>query len=413
MAQGNWPSTGGGGGATTYAALTDAASVDLPGINTPLAAALEAAGGPTQLDPVDYLDENFSDFSSGVVDTTQEPYNSTATEGQSVICAYPDTPADAGIWVLGDVTDPAAVPVTRRADALVGTTFTKGQVIRVGSSIPPSTFARCLPDDASYTNWQDTGVVGTDILQFDPCNDGGEASIASGPASTATGIASVASGFSSTASGNNSIASGSYSTASGSHSIASGDSSTASGDYSIASGNGSVASGNGSVASGSYSVASGPFSIANGNGSKARVYGAEALAASMLNTPGDAQVGRYVLLYMTADSTPTKVLAGYSEDLVLPDNASFDFSGRLVAREPATGDSKCWKFEGLIKRGADASTTTLVGAVTPVAGDSGASAWTIAVTADTSAGALAVTVTGEADKTIQWVCSVNTVETIG
>jgi hypothetical protein len=355
-----------------------------------------SSGAP--LDPVDYLDENYSDFSSGVVDTTQDPYNSSATEGQSVICAYPSTPADAGIWVLGSLTAPAAVPVTRRADALAGTTFTKDQVIRVANSTPPSTFARCLPYDPGYNNWQDSGVVGVDSLEFSLGND-------SGTNSTASKAGAIASGTNSTASGVGSTASGVNSTASGAYSLASGDGSTASGVNSISSGGYAISSGN-------YTVASGEFSTASGESSTARVAGSEAHALGAFAVSGDAQSGRYVLKALTADNTPAKVLA-YTENLVLPDNVSFAFNGQLIARQPATGDTKSWKFEGAIKRGADASTTSLVGAVTPVAGDSGASAWTVEVTADTTAGALAVTVTGEADKTIQWVCVVNTVETIG
>jgi hypothetical protein len=341
-------------------------------------------GGSTTIAPVDYLDENFSDFSSGFVDTTVAPYNSAATENQSVICAYPNTPADAGIWVLGVMTDPEAVPVTRRADALAGTVFTQGQVIRVGSSTPPSTFARCQPYDSDYDNWQDSGVVGVNAIEFERGSNGGYYAIASGRRATASGA----------------------------HSTASGDYSIASGNFSIASGDHSIASGANSIASGDYSTASGESSVASGYASTARVASSEAQAAGAFATPGDAQCGRYVLKVLSADNTPTKVLA-IDEDLWLPNNASFAFNGQLIAREPATADSKCWKFEGLIKRGVGDATTSLVGAVTPVAGDSGATTWTVEVTADTTAGALAITVTGEADKTIQWVCVVNTVETIG
>jgi hypothetical protein len=49
-------------------------------------------------------------------------------------------------------------------------------------------------------------------------------------------------------------------------------------------------------------------------------------------------------------------------------------------------------------------------AINRVASTSGASAWTIALTADTTNGGLAVTVTGAASTTIRWVASVNTVE---
>jgi hypothetical protein len=493
--------------------LTNEFSAD----GSPLTLGSDGGATTTTIAAVDYLDQNFGDFSSGVVDTTTNPYNNTATQGQSTLCGYPNTPADSGIWVLGSMTDPAAVPVTRRADALAGTTFQKGQVIRVGSSIPPSKFARCQPYDASYYNWQDTGVLGTHVLEFAPGNDSGYlatasggnatasgdfstasgqgsiasgiesvasgasstasgpgsiatgnaatasggASIASGANATASGISSTASGYASQASGSGSIASGNSSTASGENSIASGQNSVASGDCSIASGDhatasgvcsiasgasgndptvasgansiasgqgstasganaiasglNSVASGQGAVASGSASIASGQASTASGEWSHARVLGCEAHASGAFALAGDAQAGRYVLMHDTTGAGSATLLAAASAALVLPDNASFAFSGRVIAREPATGDTKSWKFEGAIKRGPGVGTTALVGAVTPseVAADTGASAWTIAVSADTGLGALAVIATGEADKTIQWVCAVSTVETAG
>lgn len=414
----------GGGGPIAFTDLTDADSVDLPALNTPLAASLVVASG--SLAHVDYLDENYCDFSTGVVDTTQDPYNSLATEGQSVVCAQPTGPADAGIWVLGSIANPEAVPVTRRSDVAVGVTLTKGQEVRVGSSTPPFAFARCMPYDPEYNNWQDAGVVGTDILEF-TLGSNKQYSVASGYQSEASGDGSTASGFLSVASGDYSIASGRQSAASGwgsialgAYSVASGDSSIAiggdaSGGSSVAIGDSSTASGDRSVAIGAYSVASGAHSVARGRETEARVLGSETCGSSgKFITVGDAQCAHYALKTQTSDATPTMVSSGV-EYLVLPNNASFHFTGHLVARQPTTGDSKSWKFEGLIKRGANAAATALVAAVTPsaVAGDAGASAWEIAVTADTTNGALAITVTGEAAKNIQWVCGVDTVETFG
>jgi hypothetical protein len=45
-----------------------------------------------------------------------------------------------------------------------------------------------------------------------------------------------------------------------------------------------------------------------------------------------------------------------------------------------------------------------------IAASSGATAWTIALTADTTNGGLAVTVTGAASTTIRWVSSISTTE---
>jgi hypothetical protein len=70
-----------------------------------------------------------------------------------------------------------------------------------------------------------------------------------------------------------------------------------------------------------------------------------------------------------------------------------------------------WSFEGGIKRGASAAATTLIQSViNPVAADAGASSWIVALSADTTNGGLAVTVTGQAATTIRWVCKIETTE---
>jgi hypothetical protein len=57
-------------------------------------------------------------------------------------------------------------------------------------------------------------------------------------------------------------------------------------------------------------------------------------------------------------------------------------------------------------------TTVLIGTpmLNRVAASSGASAWSIAITADTSNGGLAITVTGVAGTTIRWVAKLETTE---
>ena len=63
-------------------------------------------------------------------------------------------------------------------------------------------------------------------------------------------------------------------------------------------------------------------------------------------------------------------------------------------------------------RGAGVGTTVLIGTpqLNRVAASSGATAWSIALTADTTNGCLAVTVTGVAATTIRWVAKIETTE---
>jgi hypothetical protein len=83
----------------------------------------------------------------------------------------------------------------------------------------------------------------------------------------------------------------------------------------------------------------------------------------------------------------------------------------VVAGVTGGGNTKGWTIEGVIKRGANAASTTLVGStVMSSYADVGAATWTIALSADTTNGGLAVTFTGQAATTIRAVCSINTTE---
>ena len=82
-------------------------------------------------------------------------------------------------------------------------------------------------------------------------------------------------------------------------------------------------------------------------------------------------------------------------------------------RADADNESAGWRFSGVIDRNTNAASTALVGAVTATTDAKDSSAWTVAVTADTTNGALIITATGETSKTIRWVAFVRTVEITG
>ena len=87
------------------------------------------------------------------------------------------------------------------------------------------------------------------------------------------------------------------------------------------------------------------------------------------------------------------------------------FKGSVIAGVTGAGNTKGWSIEGVIKRGANAAATTLVGSTVMSAyADVGAAAWTVALAADTTNGGLRVTVTGQAATTIRWVAKVESVE---
>ena len=80
----------------------------------------------------------------------------------------------------------------------------------------------------------------------------------------------------------------------------------------------------------------------------------------------------------------------------------------------AAGDSRFFRAEALVKRGANAAATALAhGAVNASTGDAATAAWALALAADAANGGLAVSAAGEASKTINWVARVLSVEVVG
>jgi hypothetical protein len=220
--------------------------------------------------------------------------------------------------------------------------------------------------------------------------------------------AAVCGGSTSTASGQYSFVGGGLSNvASGSRSsIAGGDTCTASAIYAT------VCGGWQNTSDGNSSLVTGKRSTARGIESNF-VFG----GASLPNL-GNSQASFLVLGVATTDATATVLTsnqnaAGTTNQVILPNNAAYSFSGEVIAGVTGAGNSARWTINGAIKRGANAASTAMVGTptVTMTHNDAGAAAWSVAVTADTTNGGIAVTVTGAAATTIRWVCRIDTTET--
>jgi hypothetical protein len=138
--------------------------------------------------------------------------------------------------------------------------------------------------------------------------------------------------------------------------------------------------------------------------------------APIANSSGVSQGGMLILGVATTDATATALRSNTSaasgtNQVILPNNSAYYFRGEVVSGKTGAGDTKGWSIEGVIKRGADAASTTLVGStVTSLYADAGAATWTIGLTADTTNGGLKVTFTGQASTTIRTVCQVRTTE---
>jgi hypothetical protein len=229
----------------------------------------------------------------------------------------------------------------------------------------------------------------------------------------ATGLYSVSCG------GNSNTASGAYSavvsgqgnTASNTHTfIGGGAFHTASGSYSsVVGGYGNTSTGDSSVVIGGVQGTTRGISgnqVSTGNNN-----------AFGTGTLGGIQSGLLVLGKVTTDATATVLssnnsAASTTNQVILPNNSAYTFKGTLIANVTGGGDTSSWEFRGAIKRGANAASTVLVGTprIDNIGYNAGASTWTFTLTADTTNGGLAITVTGAASTTIRWVAKVETTE---
>ena len=274
------------------------------------------------------------------------------------------------------------------------------------------------------TAWYTTDVrmsgsaaVGVGAVQLGR-NSTGTNSVATAQGAVALGgsYASGANGFSAGITNNTSTYGSQASSA-----IALGYRATASGANSIALSNGS--SSENAVASGSKSImigqgiSSSSASICLGISVFSANYNKTAMCGNTYSNTGqsEGQLGMMPILAVTTDATP-KQLTGANQApqvLYLPtlyNNSAVYFKGTVVARQQASGGtaSAAWTIEGLIRReGTAASTTMITSTVTAV---SNVPAWAIAVSADTTYGAINVTFTGAAATNIRVLCNLQMTE---
>ena len=206
--------------------------------------------------------------------------------------------------------------------------------------------------------------------------------------------------------------------------IGAGISNTASGDIaSIVGGQSNVSSGSRAfVGAGIANTASGASSAIIGGqyGTTRAIEGNHvfpACAVPISSVGGVSQAALLVLAVQTTDATATVLrsntsAAGTTNQVILPNNSAYYFKGYVIANVTGAANGAAWSIEGAIMRGANAASTVLIDtpSVNRVACSAGATAWVVAVTADTTNGGLAVTVTGVASTTIRWVCKLETTE---
>lgn len=172
------------------------------------------------------------------------------------------------------------------------------------------------------------------------------------------------------------------------------------------------------IGGGTYNVASGNSSTIPG-GNRATTNRLLGLLAYGFygNDQGQNQMAFWGGRLNTADATATRITANATaasatNQLVLRNSSAFRVRGTVVARNISSNDAKEWTFEALIKRGANAAATSIVGTptLTSTFADAAVASWAIAISADTTNGALAITGTGAASTSIRWTAVVHSIE---
>lgn len=227
-------------------------------------------------------------------------------------------------------------------------------------------------------------------------------SYASGSDSFAAAIADNTSTYG--AKGANSLALGNFANSTGSNSIAIGFAS-----------NSTQAS---SIALGRNASATQDAAVALGYGSYSNTFGKLSYASNTFTTSADgsSQYGLCVLRRVTSDATATVLTTNAASpstinQVILPNNSTYTFRIQVVAMQQAAGGTNTagYSFEGVIRRGANAAATVLKNSTATIIQED-VSGWNCVLSADTTNGGLAITVTGAAATNIRWVATVQTTE---
>lgn len=254
------------------------------------------------------------------------------------------------------------------------------------------------------------------------CTAGGQYSISGGYNNSASAYQTTAIGASCTASNTNSTAIGYRCKATGDTSLVLGgyyySDSTASGQNSVVLGFG-TASSNFATALGSSNTASGTYSTAIGYGSNTfGVSGRIAMSGNIFTSGGDAQKSIVRMGRRTTDATLTTLttdngaLISVDTQLTLQNQQLIRFKGTLTGKQSGSTNVGVWDIDGVIVRGANAGTTTLVGTPTITAVTNLNSWGTPTITADTTNGCLKIEVQGLAGTNIQWLAILDTIDNL-
>jgi hypothetical protein len=166
-----------------------------------------------------------------------------------------------------------------------------------------------------------------------------------------------------------------------------------------------IASGANSVAVGSDSAATAANTYALGAGALANVANIHAFANGDFTNAGDCQTIKVMARNITTNATDTPLfIDGSTQRIVMPNNSAWTFTIKVAGRRTDVAGWAMYSFQGGITRDATAASTTLQGSSRTTI-DESTTSFNCTVTADTTNGALQITVRGAAGQTIRWAAS--------
>ena len=213
--------------------------------------------------------------------------------------------------------------------------------------------------------------------------------------------------------GNHSSAFGDLHTVSGNKSTAYGSSHIISAETAYAEGDGNIVSGVSSHAEGSLNESTGDYSHTEGCNAKTYNIYQHAKASCGFSNPGEvgeAQYTNIIARRSTEDDTPRPLVVGEDQNVILMNNKMNAFRIMVVAATDDNSEGAAYEIKGLIKKDATVASTALIGSISKTVIAESDADWDVTATADTTNGALLITVTGKAETIIRWVAFVEMVE---
>jgi hypothetical protein len=336
---------------------------------------------------------------------------SLSVNGLEAVRVAPVTAAVNRLGVYGSATGTAVALLAEGSDTNIGVVLGPKGTGALSAVVPDSTSVGGNARGTNAVDWQQSRSTTTQVAS-------GNGAVVGGGANNTSG-------------GNQSTVAG------GSGNSAQNNQSTVAGGS-----NNSAVNSQATVAGGSNNTASGTAAWVPGGAQATTrgISGRGAWAAGSFSATGDAQASEFVLRRQSTDATVTRLTTdnsapGTSNQAILPTNGSYRLKLLVIARQAGgtagtAGDAASWEASVLIRRGATAAATVLVGGVAlgsgpalaaitagtgfaPGINDSAAAAWRLTLDADTGNGGLAISGTGEANKTVNWVARLLTVEAVG